>query len=338
MNQIIDCPYCNGQAHLQKTGNELTFKKEVFKVVEHFYKCEKCEEEFTTTEADTVTLLQAQNQYRERYFIPFPDEIRTIREKYDLPASKMSEVLGLGVNGYSNYEKGEIPTPAIGNLISTADKAEVFKTMLEKAKHHFSNGSYSNALEKVSCLIEEEKSSKPFYVKLNQYTEPGSFTGYRRPNKEKIAGVLIAFISKCNIEFNDKLKLNKLLFYTDFVNYKLYGYSITGLSYRAIDYGPVPSCYDNIYAYFENENIISSKWIKDSNGSAKETFVTELEFDPNLFTKEENQVLDIISDTFKNMSSWDLVELSHKEKGWIDLHLERELINYQQYAFSLNGI
>ncbi len=67
MKQIIDCPYCDGQAHLQKTANELAFKKELFKVVEHFYKCDKCEEEFTTTETDAVTLLQAQN--RERYFI-----------------------------------------------------------------------------------------------------------------------------------------------------------------------------------------------------------------------------------------------------------------------------
>ena len=155
--------------------------------------------------------------------------------------------------------------------MSTASRAEVFKTMLEKAKHYFSNGSYLNAIEKVNCLIEEENSSQPFYVKLNQYAEPSSYTGFRRPNKDKIAGVLISFISKCNNEYNDKLKLNKLLFYTDFVSYKLSGYSITGLSYRAIDYGPAPSCYDNIYTYFENENIITSKWIKDINETQNTT-------------------------------------------------------------------
>jgi len=30
--------------------------------------------------------------------------------------------------------------------------------------------------------------------------------------------------------------------------------------------------------------------------------------------------------------------LSHKEKSWIDLHDVREIINYQQYAFSLSGV
>jgi len=187
-------------------------------------------------------------------------------------------------------------------------------------------------------LIEKEKTSQPFYVKLNQYTEPSSLTGFKKPNKEKIASVLVAFINKCNADFNDRLKLNKLLFYTDFVNYKLFGSSITGLSYRAIDYGPAPTCYDNIYAYFENENIITTKWVKASNGTAKETFITQAEFDPSLFTKDEKRILDIIAETFKNISSWDLVDLSHKEQGWIDLHPNKEIINYQQYAFNLVGV
>jgi len=62
-SQIIDCAYCNGQAHLQKTNRELTYRNEICKVVEHFYKCKECKEEFTTTETDTITMLQAQNQY-----------------------------------------------------------------------------------------------------------------------------------------------------------------------------------------------------------------------------------------------------------------------------------
>lgn len=337
MNQIIDCAFCDGQAKVQQAEKELNYRKEVFKVVELFYKCSNCLEEFTTTETDTVTLLQAQNQYREKHSIPFPDDIIAIREKFELSASKMSEVLGLGINGYSNYEKGEIPSPAIGNLISTAGKPEVFKTMLERAKQYFTNGAYSRILSKVECLIVEERASHPFYVKLNQFSEPNSLNGFKRPNKDKIANILILFINECQIEFNDKLKLNKLLFFSDFANYKQSGYSITGLSYRAIDYGPAPTFYNNIFTYFENENIIKSKWIKDNNGSAKETYETDLEFGVDLFSKEEIQVLKSIIEKFKEKSSWDIVDLSHKEKCWIDLHLEKGIVSYQQCAFSLEG-
>ena len=170
------------------------------------------------------------------------------------------------------------------------------------------------------------------------FTHPSSLTGYKRVNKDKIANILIYYITKCNGEFNDRLKLNKLLFYTDFVSYKLSGNSITGLSYRAIDYGPVPSCYENIYNYFENENIINSKWIRDGNGAAKETFITNLEFDENIFTEKEKQVIEMIAEKFNNIPTWDLVDLSHAEQGWIDLHIKRELINYQEYAFDLKAI
>src|SRR5688500_10288940 len=104
MKKKIECPYCDGRANLHKDVKEINYRKDVFKIVAHFYKCEKCQEEFTTTEADTISLTQVHNQYREKNNIPFPDEIAAIRQKYELSASKMSEVLGLGANGYSNYE------------------------------------------------------------------------------------------------------------------------------------------------------------------------------------------------------------------------------------------
>ncbi|MBK7883907.1 MAG: SocA family protein [Chitinophagaceae bacterium] len=167
---------------------------------------------------------------------------------------------------------GKLTTPAIGNLIYTANAPEVFKVMLEKAKHYFNDGMYNTAMEKIQFLIDRKKVNDIFQFRLNQHSEPNSFTGYKRPNKEKLANVLIAYITKCKSEFNDRLKLNKLLFYSDFLSYKLTGFSITGLSYRAIQYGPVPTYYDNIYAYLENEEIIFSNWIKGKDGSATENF------------------------------------------------------------------
>jgi len=43
-----------------------------------------------------------------------------------------------------------------------------------------------------------------------------------------------------------------------------------------------------------------------------------------------------IVEKFKSVRSWDVVEFSHYEKAWKDLHNEKELINYQKYAFDLN--
>ena len=337
MKKILECPFCDGNATLIKYSKELIYRKESFDVVEHFYKCGSCNEEFTTTETDTITLLQAHNQYREKYSIPFPEQILSLRNRYCLSATKMSEVLGIGVNGYSNYEKGEIPTLAIANLISITENPETFKLMLIKAEHYFTPGMYSEALKQVQFLISKIK-DKLFQISLNQYSEPCSLTGYKQPNKKFIANILVAYITKCTSDFNDRLKLNKLLFYTDFLNYKLFGTSITGLSYRAIQYGPVPTCYDNLYGQLENEGIIISDWTKNKDGSAREIFTTEAQYEPGILAVAERDIVELIVDNFKNMSSWDLVDLSHTEKGWIELHTKKEVINYQTYAFDLIGV
>lgn len=337
MKQVIECPYCDGQAKMQKESKELSFRKETFKVVAHYYKCNKCLEEFTTTETDTITVLQAHNQYRERHSIPFLEDICAIREKYELPASKMSEVLGLGINGYSNYEKGEIPTPAIGNLINTIGDPNIFLTLLLRVKTAFNTNTYEKAKERVEYLIQKEREISPSFCAINQYNDASSFTGYKRPNLGKLANILIAFISRCKPEFNDRLKLNKLLFYADFYHYKLTGFSLTGLSYRAIQYGPVPTFYDNIYTYYENEGVISSNWTKEKNGSGKELFQANLEFDTKYYSIEELETIDAIVNMFKNISSWDLVDISHKEKGWMELQSNKGIISYQEYAFDLVG-
>lgn len=336
MNPVIECPYCDGQAELKKQVKELTYRKDSFKVFAHYYQCKLCSEEFTTTEADTITILQLHNQYRVKHNIPFIEEIVEIRETYDLSAAKMSEVLGLGINGYGNYEKGEMPTPAMGNLIYTASNPIVFIDMLKKGKNYFSDGMFNDAISRLNFLINRDKN--PYQVKINQHYEPNALTGFKKINKDKLANILIFYINNCKTEFNDRLKLNKLLFYTDFLSYKLSGFSITGLCYRAIQYGPVPSFYDNIYACLENEDIIFSNWIKSNDGSAKEHFITEREFDINLFNDTEKSIIESISTNFKSTSSWDLVELSHKEKAWIDLYSNKDLIDYQTYAFELEGI
>jgi YgiT-type zinc finger domain-containing protein len=64
MRQKLECPYCDGMANLQKEARELTYRKGPFQIIAHFYKCEKCGEEFTTTETDAISLVQAHNQYR----------------------------------------------------------------------------------------------------------------------------------------------------------------------------------------------------------------------------------------------------------------------------------
>ncbi len=70
---------------------------------------------------------QAYNQYRDKYNLPFPEEIKEIRAKYGVSATKMSEILGFGINSYRNYENGEVPNQSNANLIQLAKNPIQFK-------------------------------------------------------------------------------------------------------------------------------------------------------------------------------------------------------------------
>ncbi|MCD8555331.1 MAG: hypothetical protein LRY59_01565, partial [Bacteroides graminisolvens] len=103
-------PFTGGNVALQQENSELMFRKEKFQYVHLYYQCEDTKERFTTTEIDELNLSQVYNQYRVKYGIPFPDEIKRIRQMYELSASKMSEILGFGDNQYRLYENGDMPS------------------------------------------------------------------------------------------------------------------------------------------------------------------------------------------------------------------------------------
>jgi len=338
METSRDCPFCDAKAKLESVETTKEFKKETFKIREFYYKCTSCGEEFMTTATDELNINQVYNQYREKHGIPFPEEMVQIRTRYGLSAQKMSQILGLGINTYSNYEKGEIPSLAGSRLIYSAGNPEIFHSYLAQAMEFLSGSTY-NSLEKRLKEFQNDTMEDSFTCNFNWYKSPNKFTGYSLPNREKVLNLLIYIVSKCNPDFNDKLKINKMLFYSDFINYKHTGKSITGLAYRAIPFGPVPANYDFIFAYFsEKERIIEPEFVQSQNSRVIECFKALRDFDSSLFNDEEMNSINEVITHFKDISSWDLVDLSHKEKAWTELKDTYEIIDYQYYAFDTIGI
>ena len=67
---------------LVKENRTMVFRKEKFEVVFHAYKCEDTGEQFEDETLAELNYNQLINQYREKYVIPFPEQIKKTREKY----------------------------------------------------------------------------------------------------------------------------------------------------------------------------------------------------------------------------------------------------------------
>jgi putative zinc finger/helix-turn-helix YgiT family protein len=338
MKEVIECPYGEGSAILKKVQQKITFRKEEFSVIAHFYVCEACGEEFTTNETDQITLIQAHNQYREKHGIPFIDEIKEIREKYDLSAAKMSQILGLGENGYANYEKGEMPTPAIGRLIKAAGRPSSF---LEFYSGQFQS-TPDKSLIKARLIAEKlsiEKKPYHFFELLNNHNDPNNYTGYVALNTSKIKLLLVHFIRSCEHEFNDKLKLSKLLFFTDFYHYKHFGRSVSGLSYKKMDIGPVPMCYDHFFTYFEHQHVIKAKWEEVMNGRARELVITNRHDSiDEIFNEQEISTIIWITSNYKDAATWDMVAKSRFPNIKVNTQDHDHLIGFQENAFDFADV
>jgi len=315
----------------------LEFRKETFEVAYHFYLCEESGEQFTTTELDELNMSQLYNQYREKHKLPFPDEIKAIREKYGLPATKMSEVLGFGINSYRNYENGEVPSLSNGRLVQLADDPEKFLELVKLADVLEGN-TRNKLIKRIEGLI-PDRPGQIFFFELQDYLLgdhiSDRFSGYRRPDIDRLTEMVVYFSERLK-PFTTKL--NKLLFYADFKAFKLTGQSMSGARYRAIDRGPVPNNFHSIFEYMANNGAIAIDHVEFPGGYEGEQFhpVPGRVFDPEMFTDQERKVLEKIADHFKNVSTVEAIEMSHKEKAWVENEKEREMISYIDYAFGLS--
>lgn len=332
-------PFTGGEATIHSEIKELEFRKDVFTIKQFYYRCEDTGEEFSTDELDQINVNQLYNQYREKYGVPFPDEIAAIREHYGLSATKMSEILGFGVNSYRQYEAGDIPTVASGRLIQAAKDPEEFKEFLNASRAVLTDREYKRFSERVDELVRQTKDNlwdNLFIEHIFNHSKPNEFTGYKKPSLERIA-MMISFFSE-NIQDLWKTKLNKLLFYSDFLNYKRTGYSISGIAYRAIPFGPVPSQYDKLYIKLKDDEFTTIEFLEFNNGNYGESIKGIRKFEDKVFPKDELNTLHDVLKKFGSCNTREIVNISHTEKGWLENERKHGLISYQKYAFELQAM
>lgn len=330
-------PITGKQMELRKEIRNMEFRKEKFDVVFHFYYDRDLKEQFTDTKLDELNMNQLYNKYREKHNLPFSEEIKAIREQYDLPATKMSEVLGFGINSYRNYEAGEVPSAANGKLIQLAANPKRFRDLLELCET-CDERTKTKTLKRIEDLIQENKQALLAYEEhLLDGHLPDEYTGYRKSNFKKFREMVVFFAEHLKPW---KTQLNKLLFYSDFLSYKRTGYSISGVRYRAINMGPVPNNFNSIF-----EHIYSSKDVEiiytifQNSDAVGERFtpMNKRKFNAELFDEHELKVMEDVAAQFKGISTKDIIKISHKEKAWKENEKEHKLINYR-YAFELTEI
>jgi hypothetical protein len=110
-------------------------------------------------------------------------------------------------------------------------------------------------------------------------------------------------------------KLNKLLFYSDFLAYRALGRSITGQRYQKLEFGPAPKGILPVLREMEQERACAQAE-RTHHGLRQRRVVALREADLAAFSAQEiDLVRDVITELW-NLTGSEVSDLSHQFVGW----------------------
>jgi hypothetical protein len=110
-------------------------------------------------------------------------------------------------------------------------------------------------------------------------------------------------------------KLNKILFFCDFLSYRAYGESITGQRYFKLPFGPAPRALKPVV----NELIDAEACIKVSRsrfGFPQETILAKREANLDVFRSRDIALADYVLRHLRDNDATEVSNLSHEFIGW----------------------
>lgn len=311
------CPNCE-----EYTDVKLGVEKEIYNVRGEPIEieaevaiCQKCGEKIFDEERDSRNFEIAYSQYREKHKLLSPDEIRKIREKYGLSQRALSRLLGLGEITIHRYENGAIQDNAHDNLLRLIEEPQNMRKFLEANRNELPSYTAARLEKRIASFMQEDE-RETFQVSFERYVSHqhvDSTSGFKEYDLEKLKNMIL-YLAK-RLDGVLKTKLNKLLWYCDFLHFKETSLSISGSQYLRLQYGPVPNNYDFITDMMRDEGLLDKMEVifNARAGVVGEEFTALVEPDKSIFSEKELQVMNFVADTFRNYTSKRIMEKSHKE-------------------------
>ena len=146
------------------------------------------------------------------------------------------------------------------------------------------------------------------------------------PNTEKFSQMLLYVLSKFKERGVTKTKLAKLLYLSDFYHYYTHFDSISHVSYKCKEYGPLAEPFlETIEDMYENGELHIDISEEGAQLLSLSKSVSKTSF--NDLSDIEKKEIDEVCDKWKNASTKELVNFTHKQKPWMACR-KNEVIPY----------
>lgn len=320
----MDCPLCgkNHEVEERKKVTTTEIKGEEVSFDEIVYYCdnanfEEDEKEFETGLMLNENLLRARNAYRVKMGLLTSDEIVEIRKNYGLSQVDLANLLGWGEATISRYESKAIQDEAYDTMLRLV-KDNPLKALefLKKNAEKFSISKLSeirkNIIEKLDSYGKEFLTRQAFAGEYANYEEMSDVNGFTVLDIDKIEA-MISYIAK-NVKNLFKVKLMKMLWYSDVLSFINTGHSMTGMVYCHEAMGALPIGH---YSLMNLEKLNVKEELSANLNSMLHVYPTE-NMDYSVISESEKIILDKVIEKFKNCKARDIVDYMHKEKAYTE--------------------
>lgn len=325
------CPYCEAKRDVEtvNTNETVEIKGERYDIPVTYYKCMTCKGEFDEP-AGPDPLEKAYSEYRSRHGMLQPEDIREFRKRHGLTQNELGKLLGWGVVTLSRYENGALQDEAHDKQIRLAMNPRNLIELIRETPGALDDKKRASLIDDLRKEEEDIFSfERIFEERFGQYSAD-RLSGYKQLDMSKLFNAILFFCT----DGEYKTKLNKLLFYADFSNFREYTVSITGTRYVRLPYGPVPDNYERYYAELIGKNYLRIEEVDCGTDYLTEKLVTVSKPDLlSVFSDSEIKTLADIKHFFRDYTATQIKDFSHKEKGYRETN-ENQIISYE-YADAL---
>ena len=291
---------------------EMLFKGEKVNFNATYEYCSNIDELSSTEEFLRKNGLTMKDAYRHKEGLLTASEIITIREKYRISQKEFSEVLDWGMATITRYENHQVQDRAHDDILRKInDDPKWFLSMLSRAKERITEKAYAEY---------HRSAMKQFQSKKNQYLVDYINAIYASYDDIIITGGVCLDLQKVVEMINylalrvfslHKVKLMKMLWYSDGLNFKRYGRSISGLAYCALTMGAVPVGHDEIVLL---DGVSYDEVHYDENIGYK--FKPTPDFIVRKLTKTDLEVIDVVIKELGELNTKEIVQKMHEEAAY----------------------
>lgn len=273
--------------------------------------CDQTDELLETEEYIKSNSLAMKDAYRRKVGLLTSDEIIAIREKYKLSQKNFSEVLDWGRATITRYENHQVQDRAHDDVLRKINSDPKWMLqMLDRARDKIPSSALNSSLlaakEEFSKMHNQYLIDSIQSIYANLHDE--DMTGGVQLNLNKVVEIINYFATK--IKSLHKVKLMKMLWYADYLNYKRHEKSITGLVYGALPMGAVPKGSEII---IDLDGIKYEEVLYD-HVAYRFLPVEGIEF--NSLTNEEVDTLETVIAEVGDLNTQDIIKKMHSEEAY----------------------